>query len=165
MPDRRILVIANRTVASDALADALAQRAGDEGAAVTIVVPGPVSGREEATGRLELALGRLRAAGVQADGRVGADSPLVAAEEEYDARHYDEIVVATVQGEEKGWQAAGLPGHIGRRTGAIVHTVGVPAEQAAALPPHVQAEHHSLLEGMLRELHVDTNRDTGPLRG
>ncbi|MCD6725815.1 MAG: hypothetical protein LT070_01070 [Solirubrobacteraceae bacterium] len=165
MPRTRILVLANRTIESDALAEHLLARATREQVEVTLLVPGPLSGREDARRRLDAAVERLRADGLTAEGLIGAESPLVAVQEEYDNRAYDEVIVATLERGHSSWLATGLPARVQQATGAVVHHLAVPRAQAAILPEHIEREQASLLEGLLDELHVDTNREAGPLRG
>src|SRR5690349_21283383 len=93
----RALVVANHTADSEELLDALEQRARAGSIAFTLLVPCGPSGRAEARGRLEEAVARMRARGLEVDGALGRDSdPIVAAHEAWDPAAMDEIVVCTL---------------------------------------------------------------------
>lgn len=164
MPTTKILVVANRTADARTLLEDLERRAAGREVELTLLVPVAARGREEARERLDAALGHLRATGVRARGLLGAEDPAVAVEEEYEDARYDEIVVATLARGHSSWLASGLPARVEHLTHAVVHHVPVPAGEAAP-PLGPPAEPQGLLEGFIRELHVDTNTDTGPLRG
>ncbi len=157
----RILVVANRTVGAPALAEELRRLADGRDVSFTVLAPCPVREREAARERLDEAVVELRVMGLHAKGVLGAETPLTAVEEEYDNARYDEIVVATLEAGASQWLAGGLPGQIERRTHAVVHHVTVPEAQAAP-PPPPPAEHRGLLEGLLSELHVETNKTGHP---
>lgn len=156
----RILVLANRTVASPTLLGALGRRAADGRIAVTLLVPASSAEHLVAQARLDAALARLRDAGIEATGEVGAADPIVAVQEEYDNRRYDEIIVSTLTAGSSPWLASGLPERVRKLTDAIVHHVAVPVAEslppaaAPALPPASS----TLVERMFGLLRVDTNR-------
>src|SRR4051794_35412813 len=102
---RRILVLANETVASDLLQRVIEFAAGEEGADVLVVAPALTTRlacwasddarpRREAEERLTICLASLRASGLDAEGYVGDADPLVAAADALELFGADEIVVA-----------------------------------------------------------------------
>ena len=135
-----VLVIANVTAGSDELLDALKGRAEEGPAQFTLLLPatgGGRGGREAAAVRLEAALERMREAGLEVHGRVGDSDPLAAVYDVWDPRKWDEIVVATLSGEESRWLDIDLPRRIERITGMpVVHVVAhEPRAQPAGAPP------------------------------
>ena len=124
-----VLVVANRTAGSDELIGALRQRADKGPMRCTLVVPAG-SGAAE---RLEAALASMRAAGLEADGRVGTDAnPLFAVADVWDPSVFDEIVVSTFPTGVSHWLNADLPQRVARLTDAPVEHVVAAAEHAAA---------------------------------
>jgi len=125
----KLLVIANRTIDSDELLDVLVQRAAAGPVQVTLVAPassgaGPMSARRAATAqRLERALEGLHEAGVPVVGVVGDADPMVAVQEAWDPRRFDEVIVATLPTGVSRWMAADLPHRVERFTGARVSHV------------------------------------------
>jgi hypothetical protein len=126
----KLLVIANRTIDSDEIHDAIVGRATAGSVQVTLVAPassgrGSTRERRAATAeRLQRALERLHDAGVPADGIVGDSDPMVAVQEAWDPRHFDEVMVATLPTAESRWLAANLPRRVERFTGArVTHVV------------------------------------------
>ena len=113
MADRRILVVANETVAGRELLDDLRARAAD-GAEVLVVAPALNTrlrhlfadvdkAREAAEGRLHESLKHLEEAGIHARGAVGDTDPVRAMGDalfEFDA---DEIVISTHPRERSNW--------------------------------------------------------------
>lgn len=155
-----ILVLANRTVDAPTLLSALEQRALGGPLAVTLLVPAAPAEREAATVRLDVALEHLRGHGIEAEGRISAADPVIAVDEEYDNRRYDEIIVSTFAAGSSAWLASGLPERVRKLTDAIVHHVVVPLRESAApaAQPAAPAASIPLVERMLGLLRVDTNR-------
>src|SRR4051794_37658551 len=121
-PGRRILVIANETVAGEALNQAIRFRARHGSAEVLVVVPalgarlrrlapGPRGAAED---RLARSLERLRGAGVRARGRLGDADPLRAIGDALGSFVADEILVAT----HPEARAARLAGDVVARAGS-----------------------------------------------
>jgi hypothetical protein len=139
---RSILVVANVTATSDELIEALKARAGGQPASFTFVIPATPfgGGRAAATEKLEAALERLRAEGLEAEGRVGDSDPCVAVTEAWDPTRFDEIVVSTLPMRFSKWLHAGLPERIAKLTGApVTHVVSPPPRPAVETvppPPH-----------------------------
>ena len=125
----KVLVIANRTVDSEEVRDAIVSRAAAGPLHVTLVAPvssgsGSLRERREDTARrLERAVERLRAAGVTVEGIVGDADPMVAVQDVWDPLRFDEVIVATLPTGASRWMAADLPRRVERLTGARVTRV------------------------------------------
>jgi len=127
---RRILVIANETAASAAVADEVRLRA--RGGAVDVLVvapltpplgaarssvPGPLERLEEAKVRLRVVVGALADAGVHARGEVGDADPVRALDEVAGRFRPDEIIIATHPKERSQWLAQNVVERIRERSG------------------------------------------------
>lgn len=131
---KRILVVANETVAGTELRDEIVRR-GEGGAAVLVVTPALNSrlrhwtsdedrAREEAQARLDTSLAALREAGVDANGQVGDDDPLQAIEDALRGFPADEIVVSTHPPGRSNWLERELVAHARERWSCpITHVV------------------------------------------
>ena len=130
-----ILVVANQTAMSDELFSALEARAASRPVRLEFVVP-PVGPEpaclSEASERLEQALERMRAAGIEAEGRLGDTDALAAVVEVYDPTRHDEIIVSTLPPSISRWVGIDLPARVAKATDALVTHVAV-HEQGAAL--------------------------------
>jgi hypothetical protein len=128
------LVIANRTVDSDQLQEALEQRARSGPVKFTLLVPCGPTGRDGARGRLDEACERMRAAGLEVEGSLARDSePLAAAHEAWDPAKYDEIVVCTLPTGASKWLQVDLPHRLQKLTDApVTHVVAHERNPAAA---------------------------------
>jgi GABA permease len=114
MAGRRILVVANETVAGRELLDELRRRTAGGDAEVLVVAPALNTrlrylfadvdhARDLAEQRLAGSIETLRANGIEARGAVGDSNPLVAMEDalfEFDA---DEIIISTHPPERSNW--------------------------------------------------------------
>jgi hypothetical protein len=117
----KLLVVANQTVDSDELYDALQARAEQGQLAVTLLVP-----QDQQTGiatRVNHALERLHAAGVEAEAMLGDVDPACAVIEVWDPRRWDEILVSTLPTGTSRWLQIDLPHRIARAVDAPVHHV------------------------------------------
>lgn len=130
----KVLVIANRTIDSTEIRDALVSRAGASPLEVTLVAPassgaGSMAAVRAATAqRLERAVQQLREADIPVEGIVGDPDPMVAVQDAWDPRRFDEVIVVTLPTGMSRWMAADLPHRVARFTGArVIHIV---AEQA-----------------------------------
>jgi hypothetical protein len=130
-----VLVVASVTAGSPELIGALRARAEKGPAAFTMVVPATraAGGRAAARDRLEQALGLLHEAGLEADGSVGDEDPIVAVTDVWNPGRFDEIVVSTLPMGLSKWLHAALPERISKLTDApVAHVVSEP-------PGHVLA--------------------------
>jgi hypothetical protein len=128
-----VLVVANRTAGSDELIDALKRRAEGGPVSCFLLMPAGPTGRDQARARLRDAVQRMRAAGVDVQGRLGVDAnPLFAVAEVWDHSVYDEIVVSTLPTGVSHWLNLDLPQRIARLTNA-------PVEQVVSMPERSRA--------------------------
>jgi GABA permease len=75
----------------------------------------------------------LREAGVAVEGVVGDADPMVAVQEAWDPRRFDEIIVATLPTGASRWMAADLPHRVERFSGArVAHVVAAPGRTRLA---------------------------------
>lgn len=121
----RILVVANRTAATEPLLSEIRRRAAIGPANYHLVMPSSPhglhrvvdpedNGRDEATARLEQALPLLsKAAGSEVTGEVGSHDPLGAVADAVNHGHYDEIIVSTLPRRVSRWLKLDLPSKIG----------------------------------------------------
>jgi len=118
-PSRRILVVANETVAGYELRDLLGQRAAGVSEDVLLVCPALNSklktwmsdedgARAAAQSRLDTSLARLAELGVQARGEIGDGDPLQAIEDALREFPADEIVVSTHPPGRSHWLEQGV---------------------------------------------------------
>lgn len=117
----KLLVVANQTVDSDELYDALRERAREGQLAVTLLVP-----QDQQTGlaaRVKHALEHLHAAGVEAEAMLGDVDPACAVIEVWDPRRWDEILVSTLPTGTSRWLQIDLPHRIARAVDAPVHHI------------------------------------------
>lgn len=134
-----LLVLANRTVDSDALLRELRRRSIAGSIHVTIVAPAE-GARALTARRLARAVDRLEADGISVEGIVGHPDPLVAIEDVWDPRRFDEVIVATLPTDVSRWMALDLPRRVERFTGALVtHVVAAPLPAPATRTPRVHA--------------------------
>jgi hypothetical protein len=137
----KLLVIANRTVESPEIRDAIVDRAAAGPVQVTLVAPvssgaGSVRARRtETEQRLERAVQGLTEAGVPVEGVVGDSDPMVAVQDVWDPRRFDEVVVVTLSTGVSRWMAADLPHRVERLTAARVTHIVAPARPAVPAAP------------------------------
>jgi hypothetical protein len=121
----RILVVANRTAATEPLLSEIRRRAAVGPADYHLVMPSSPhglhrvvdpedNGRDEATARLAQALPLLsEAAGTPVTGEVGSHDPLGAVADAVHRGDYDEIIVSTLPRRVSRWLKLDLPSKIG----------------------------------------------------
>jgi hypothetical protein len=117
----RILIVANRTAATEHLIAAVRARADAGPADFHLMMPATPqglhrvvdpedSGRDEALARMGVALPLLtEAAGTEVTGEVGAHDPLGAVHDALHAAHYDEIILSTLPKRVSRWLKVDLP--------------------------------------------------------
>jgi hypothetical protein len=121
---KRILVVANETVAGKPLIDAVRERSAGEPAEVHVICPQnqPRHGyviydsmvRDAAENRLKMTLALLREAGIEADGEVMDPDPYTAVMDALGERDYDEIIISTHPETRSGWLREGLVDRVRR---------------------------------------------------
>ncbi len=121
---KRILVVANETVAGRPLIDAVRDRAAGEPVDVHVICPQnqPRHGyviydsmvREAAENRLKMTLALMHEAGIEADGEVMDPDPYAAVMDALGEADYDEIVISTHPETRSGWLREGLVDRVRR---------------------------------------------------
>src|ERR671922_127987 len=121
---KRILVVANETVAGQPLIDAVKRRAEGDDLHVHVICPQnqPRHGyviydehvRDAAQNRLEMTLALLHEAGIEADGEVMDPDPYSAIMDALGEEDYDEIVISTHPETRSGWLRQGLVDRVQR---------------------------------------------------
>src|SRR3954469_8641801 len=132
---KRVLVVANETVAGKPLIDAIRKRAEGQEVHAHVISPQnqPKHGyviydehvRDAAQNRLEMTLALLREAGIEADGAVMDPDPYSAVMDALGEQDYDEIVVSTHPETRSGWLRQGLVDRVRRATRRPVEHVVV----------------------------------------
>ena len=133
---RRVLVVANETVASDTLHAAVREQVHDDGDGQVLVVAPALNSRLRywvsdddaaravAELRLDQCLGRLAAAGIRAEGLVGDADPVQAIDDALRAFPADRLVIATQPEGRSNWLARDLVVRASARFGLpITHIV------------------------------------------
>jgi hypothetical protein len=120
----RILIVANRTAATEQLLAAVRDRAAAGPADFHLMMPATPqglhrvvdpedNGRDEAVARMGVALPLLtEAAGSPVTGEVGAHDPLGAVHDALHAVHYDEIILSTLPKRVSRWLKVDLPSKV-----------------------------------------------------
>jgi hypothetical protein len=137
---RTYLIVANQTLTSRSLADAIGERLAEGPIQAYVVVPlVPVGGRltwdEDASRaaaheRLEDVLVRLRAMDVEADGEVGDRDPVSAVRDALRGREVDEIIVSTLPKGLSRWLGEDVPSRLRDSVRVPVVVVTQAAEEA-----------------------------------
>jgi hypothetical protein len=132
---KRILVVANETVAGRALIDAVKRHAEGEEVHVHVICPQnqPKHGyviyedqvRDATQNRLEMTIALLREEGIEADGRVMDPDPYTAIMDALGEEEYDEIIISTHPETRSGWLRQGLVDRVHRASGRPVEHVVV----------------------------------------
>jgi hypothetical protein len=141
-----LLVVANRTVDSPELLNALRLRAEDGPLHVTMLAPSTYAERAQAQRRLERAGATLEAAGIQAEAMLGDADPIVAVQEAWNPGRYDEVVVSTLAAGASQWLQIDLPHRVAKLTDCQVRHVAVQVRRPAPSRPQPPPEHRPLLE-------------------
>jgi hypothetical protein len=154
-----LLVVANQTVDSPDLLDALARRAESGPISATLLVPVPWSEREAAGARLEQAIADLRERGVAADGMLGDGDPIVAVQEAWNPGRFDEVVVSTLAADSSRWLQVDLPSRVAKLTDCTTtHVEARPAREAPPRGPTPPPERRPLFESALSLMRTGTRR-------
>ncbi|MGI9098371.1 MAG: hypothetical protein ACR2H2_07745 [Solirubrobacteraceae bacterium] len=139
----RVLVVANRTAATDSLLETVRRRASAGPVTFHLLVPATprglhrvvdpeVAGRKEAAGQLELALELLReATGAEVTGHVGDADPVSAIYDTVHDREVDELIISTLPRRLSRWMHIDLP--------SKVRGLGLPVTHVEARRPPEEA--------------------------
>jgi hypothetical protein len=143
--ERRILVVANETVAGERLREAIRSSA-DRGAAHVLVVSpalnSPIrhwasdddSARARAQARLDASLARLRELGIDATGEIGDSDPLQAIEDALRTFGPDEVIISTHPEGRSNWLERGVVAGARERFAVPITHVVVDLEAEHAVP-------------------------------
>jgi len=130
---RSYLIVANQTLTSESLQEAIEERLADGPVRTHVVVPmSPGSGRlswdeqqsrETAQARLDETLERLREMGAEADGEVGDRDPVMAVRDALRRQEVDEIIVSTLPRGLSRWLGEDVPSRLRDSVGVPVTVV------------------------------------------
>ena len=121
---KRTLVVANQTVSSRPLLDALKRKAGEEPRRFIVIAPQSAeNGEGDANERLAHTLKELEDAGLQAIGQVADPDPFTAIQNALQVYAPDDIVISTFPETRSGWLRADLVGRVQASTGKPVEHV------------------------------------------
>ena len=125
MEPTQVLVVANQTSTSAALRDEIVRRARNAPHVFHLVVPATPphehmtftegEARDVARERMEAAIDRLKAEGVEITGSVGDASPVLAIGDALIVRPYDEIILSTLPAGMSKWLKKDLPQRVQHR--------------------------------------------------
>lgn len=134
---RTYLIVANQTLSSESLREAIVERLADGPIHAHVVVPmSPVGGRltwdeqesrTVAQQRLDDVLGRLRELGAEADGEVGDRDPVMAVRDALRAREVDEVIVSTLPRGISRWLGEDVPSRLRDSVSVPVTVVSQPS--------------------------------------
>jgi len=176
---KTILVVANETLGGRALIDAVRSRVAGGDARFVLCVPQnrPRAGLvvyddavfDAAQARVDLAVGFVRAEGIDAVGEVGDPDPYTATMDAEREHHPDEIIISTYPETRSGWLRRDL-------LERVRHATGVPVEHVVAdidsegLPFHVTlavanrtATGDELLEALKAKVQAEPEKQRGRL--
>ena len=132
---KRVLVVANETVAGKPLIDAVKRHSDGDQVQVHVISPQnqPKHGyvvydehtRDAAQNRLDITLALLREEGIEADGEVMDPDPYSAVMDALGEQDYDEIILSTHPETRSGWLRQGLVDRLKRATRRPVEHVVV----------------------------------------
>lgn len=144
---RRVLIVANRTAATEKLLEAVGERAQAGPATFHLLVPATPhglhrvvdpedAGQEEAEAQLALALERLRdVTGAEVTGHVGVADPMAAISDALHRQDADELIISTLPRRLSRWMHLDLPSKVRGMGKPVTHVEAVrapgPEEEAA----------------------------------
>jgi hypothetical protein len=155
-----LLVVANRTVDSPELLDAIRQRAEAGPVHVTMLAPCAYAERTEAQRRMQSAAATLGAAGIESEAMLGDADPVVAVQEAWNPGRYDEVVVSTLAEGTSKWLQFDLPHRVAKLTDCQVRHVSVPEHRPAAARTQTPPERKPMLERVASLMRSGTPSDT-----
>jgi len=109
--------------------------------------------------RLDDAVARLQARGIEAVGVLGDEDPIVAVQETWNPGRFDEVVVSTLAAPFSRWMQADLPHRVAKLTDCPVHHVqAAVARPAPSRVPARPATTPGLLPSVLALMRARTRR-------
>jgi hypothetical protein len=131
---KRTLVVANETVSSRPLLEALKRKAGDEPRRFIVIAPQAGAGNgdreDDPHERLAHTLKELEDAGLEAIGQVADPDPFTAIQNALQFYAPDDIVICTFPETRSGWLRADLVGRVQASTGKPVEHIVAEEESA-----------------------------------
>ncbi|MDQ3888975.1 MAG: hypothetical protein M3312_00275 [Actinomycetota bacterium] len=124
-----VLVIGGQTVVGEPLLAAIRERAEQDAAEFTLVVPADPPGAER---RIQTAMRRLEQAGIAATGHVGDPDPVCAVANALHDEPVDEIIISTFPRSTSGWLRRDVIGRIRKLTSVPIRHVVVERDEAEA---------------------------------
>jgi hypothetical protein len=136
---RTVLIVANETLASPSLANAVAERLAAGPVSFHVVVPATPVGthiltwdEDEAIAaahdRLEAVLERLRGLGAEAEGEIGNRDPVIAVDDAMIGREVDEIILSTLPEARSRWLRQDVPSKLRSAVSVPLSVVTAPRE-------------------------------------
>jgi hypothetical protein len=122
-----VLVLANQTIVGEPLVAAIEERAAQSPAHFTLVAPADEAGAQR---RLDAALRRLTAAGIDASGHLGDRDPYAAAVNALHDEPIDEVIISTLPNQTSGWLRRDLVRRVSTAAGVPVTHVAAAGRQA-----------------------------------
>ncbi|MEY2534570.1 MAG: hypothetical protein QOF29_2480 [bacterium] len=141
MDHARVLVVANRTVDSPRLREALLERRERGPIHVTLLVPAaweiqdPHGGVESGRRRLNAAMRAMRDDGLDVVARLGDPDPVVALRDTWRPGRFDELIVSTLPSRLSRWLQIDLPRRAASITGVAVTVVEAASADAPSRGP------------------------------
>jgi len=156
---RHLLVVANQTVDSDELHDALTERAKEGPIHVTLLAPTAWARRDDAMRAVTEVAARLQRRGIEAVGLIGDADPMIAVEEAWTPGRYDEVIVSTLAAPVSRWMQIDLPHRVAKLTDAPVrHVEAAPRRSDAARVPGPPPQRRPLLDSVVSLMRTSTRR-------
>jgi hypothetical protein len=170
---RKLLVVANETLAGEELLDAVRSRVAGADTIVTVIAPvnPPREGyvvyentrRASAGRRLDRTLTQLREAGVAADGHVIDNEPITAVKDAIAMERPDEIVLSTHPDATSGWRRRNVLEEVRKAAGSIpvIHVVSEVAARTGSENVLVIANETVLGEPLLARIRERARTNPG----
>ena len=142
----RVLIVACRTAADDALLEAVRRRAAGAPCEFTLLVPRPCHGLhrvvdpedhgwQEAQGVLDVACPLLStAAGSEVRGLIGSHDPVAAVEDALNLHGFDQAIVSTLPARASRWLHMDLPSKVSGMGVPVLRVTGTGTGPASAAP-------------------------------
>ena len=174
---KTVLVVANETLGGHTLIDAIGARVAEGDVRFALCVPQtrPRAGlviyadavRDAAQARVDLALGFVRAEGIEAVGEVGDPDPYTATMDAIREYNPDEIIISTLPETRSGWQRRDLIERVRQDSGLPVEhliadpdTEGLPFQVTLAVANRT-ATGDELFEALRAKAQAESDKERG----